>query len=601
MASILFDDITFPRELYDPETFEFVAPVSTLLAFTPHILSQLAKTESEQEPMPIPTASNGKDTKDSSRSSNSNSNSSGDDSKNKNSDQPNAENASTPTPGIFSSIFQNVTASGLSSALENGLYLAGRYKEGSSSSPRDQEYQRERERGRGQYNASTNGRTSFSSWEREDAARNSRDRDKNSYWFGRGQDSSSYSRSRDHERERLREMEKRLQQMEQDMRYNSAMARSEVESQRRERFKLEQELEAQKTKVKKLEAEMEERRKQEAEMTKKQKQKEKDESEAREREKIKVAKKAEKEKAIAKSTSDDKEEEDDEKKALLKKENDNAAVAASTVLVAAVGVASLAMSLYSAHKASATYSVVSFHDQLELLMSQCEGVIQSTEAWISEQFLEVPEQIPEDLKMIKELIDTIRRLDPRSEKKAETVAWSMSAVGSLGAVGGAVIGSMTAMASGGTLVVGCALYGIVTRARYNGPEYKGARTMMELKAAQTLRSLGVNPTSSSATAGGNARMSLIHDSRIDRLRLEFEKRDGHDLRDADEIDGLVVEDALDMESFSAPFVSQKPVTSAGTRKKNSQANEDAPILSESSYNQEEFEDFKPSLKMKSYA
>ncbi|KAG0013646.1 hypothetical protein BGZ80_010951 [Entomortierella chlamydospora] len=564
MASILFDDITFPRELYDPETFEFVAPVSTLLAFTPHILSQLAKTESEQEPMPIPTASKGKDTKDSSRSSNSNSNSSGEDSKNKNSDQPKAENASTPTPGIFSSIFQNITASGLSTALDNGLYLAGRYKEGSSSSSRDREYQRERN----QHNASTNERTSFSSWEKEDAARNSRDRNRNSYWFGRGQDSSSYSRSRDHERERLREMEKRLQQMERDMRYNSAMARSEVESQRRERFKLEQELEAQKTKVKKLEAEMEERRKQEAEMTKKQKQKEKDESEAREREKVKVAKKTEKEKAVAKSTSDDKEEkEDDEKKALLKKENDSAAVAASTVLVAAVGVASLAMSLYSAHKALAIYLVVSFHDQLELLMSQCEGVIQSTEAWISEQFLEVPEQIPEDLKMIKELIDTIRRLDP----------------------------------SGGTLVVGCALYGIVTRARYNGPEYKGARTMMELKAAQTLRSLGVNPISPSTTAGGNARMSLIHDSRIDRLRLEFEKRDGHDLRDADEIDGLVVEDALDMESFSAPFVSQKSVTSAGTRKKNSQANEDAPVLSDSSYKLEEFEGFKPSLKMKSYA
>ncbi|KAF9092729.1 hypothetical protein BGX27_001731 [Mortierella sp. AM989] len=576
MASILFDDITFPRELYDPDTFEFVAPVSTLLAFTPHILSQLAKTESDQEPIPIPISSNRKDIKHDDTSDKPKV----DYEKENPSSTSNGTNEKTDSPssasGIYS-VFQNITKGQGLSILENGLYLAGRYKDGSSSTSRDRQYQQD------QYNSassSTNGRASFSSWEREDSTRykNNNSRDGNSYWFGRRHD-------RDQERERLKEMEKKLQQMEQDMRHNSAMARSEVENQRRERFKLEQELEAQKTKVKKLEEEMEEQRQQEADKAKKQKQKEKEESEAKE---------IEKKKAEEKAKSNSSEKNDQEKKSLLKKE-DPASITASTVLVATVGVASLAMSLYSAHKASATYSVVTFHDQLEELMRQCESVIQSTEAWISEQFLEVPDQIPEDLKMIKELMETIRRLDPRSEKKAETVAWSMSAVGSLGAVGGAVIGSMTAMASGGTLVVGCALYGIVSRARYNGPEYKGARTMMELKAAQVLRSLGVNPSAPTTTSGGNARMSLIHDSRIDRLRTEFERRDGHDLRDADEIDGLVVEDALNMESFSAPFVSQK----AGAKKINASSNASrTPLLSDALYRLEEFEDSKPSLRMK---
>lgn len=114
-----------------------------------------------------------------------------------------------------------------------------------------------------------------------------------------------------------------------------------------------------------------------------------------------------------------------------------------------------------------------------------------------------------------------------------------------------------AMASGGTLVVGCALYGIISRARYNGPEYSAARTMLEHQAVKTLRALGVNPSSSSTSASGGSKTLLIHESRLQRLRIEFEKREGHDLRDADEIDGLAVEEAMQTSSFSAPFVSQK--------------------------------------------
>ncbi|KAI8603637.1 hypothetical protein EDD21DRAFT_22586 [Dissophora ornata] len=532
MASILFDDITFPRELYDPDTFEFVPPVSTLLAFTPHILSQLATTaENKQEPIPFqsPTDTASHDYKTSDTTP-----------------ELAAERPTKPSSSStgFFSTFQNVASSqGTQKILENGLYLAGRYMDGSSSS-----------------NRAAGASYGSSSSERDHSSRH---RKQSTFWSGR-QD------CRDHERERLKEMEHRLELMEQQMRQSSATARSEIDEQRRERHKLEQELEAQKQKVKKMEAEIEEQA---------QKAEKKKESEEK------------KERTVAQRVKSKDTDEGSQEEASTKLEKSNvdgsSLTAANSMLMASVGVASLAMSLYAAHRASSTHSVVNFHDQLEQLMTQCDGVVQSTEAWISEQFLEVPDQIREDLKMIKELMETIQRLDPRSEKKIESVAWSMSAVGSLGAVGGAVLGSMTVMASGGTLIVGCALFGIVNRARYNGPEYKGARTMMELKAAQILKSLGVNPASSAAssTASGGTRASLIHDSRIERLRFEFEKRDGLDLRDADEIEGLVGEESP-KGSFSVLFAS--PTASAMASRSRQ----------ESDGSVKEREDLRPTLRMK---
>ncbi|KAK3818948.1 MAG: hypothetical protein J3Q66DRAFT_338929 [Benniella sp.] len=529
MASILFDDITFPRELYDPDTFEFVPPVSTLLAFTPHILSQLAKpSESEQEPLPIPASSRTADGQETDKKKDRGKHRGVKEEPDTNQHQ---QQQRRPSSGIFSAFQSLASNRAAHSIIENGFHLAGRYMDGagskaSSSSSRSRQDQEQR-----------------SSWF------------EGSSWFGH-----NTSRHREQqERERLKEMEQRVQQMERDMRHTSALARSEIEAQRRERYKLEQELETQKQRVKKLEAEMEEERR-EAEKARKKKEQE---------EEVERKKEAERKRKVAQKTKsqdgdgDDKDGKAGEDTALLTKSDADASTSLmnNPLVMATVGVASLAVSLYSAHKASSTYSVVNFHDQLEQLMAQCESAIQSTEAWISEQFLEVPDQVREDLKLIKELMDTIQRLDPRTEKKGEAVAWSMSAVGSLGAMGGVVIGSMTAMASGGTLVLGCALYGIVARAKYNGPEYKGVRTMMELKAAQTLKSLGVNPASSTPTTlpstGRGNRTSLIHESRIERLKLEFEKRDGLDIRDADEIDGLVVEEALRESSFSAPFVSQR--------------------------------------------
>ncbi|KAF9324576.1 hypothetical protein BG006_000402 [Podila minutissima] len=513
MASILFDDITFPRELYDPDTLTFVAPVSTLLSFTPHILSQLAKdSEKDQEPF-LPKQESPQPTTEAPTQ------------------DGRSTNATNNSGGIFSTLKQVAADQSARKILENGLYLATQIIDSSSSSSsRHQDY---------------------------DYRHASSQASSSSYWFG----NSSRYELRDQERRRLQDLEARLRQMERDMAQSSLLARSEIESQRQARTKLEQELEAQKARVKKLERDAEEQK--EKEKKREHQQQEEEEEEEKNKQKKKEEEEAQKKKEKSKMSKEEEEAiKDSEKKPLIKKE-DGSDTAINAVVLATVGAASLVMTLYSAHKASSLYSVVTFHDQLEVLLTQCEGVVQSTEAWISEQFLEVPDQIHADLKMIKELMETIQRLDPRSEKKAETIAWSMSAVGSLGAVGGAVIGSMTAIASGGTLVVGCALYGIVSRARYNGPEYKGARAMLEMRAIQILKSLGVNPSAPITTNGGQGAKSRIHYDRIERLRIEFEKREGHDMKDADEIDGLIVEEALREASFSAPYVpsSRSPMAS----------------------------------------
>ncbi|KAF9539154.1 hypothetical protein EC957_005765 [Mortierella hygrophila] len=550
MASILFDDITFPRELYDPDTFEFVAPVSTLLTFTPHIISQLAKTsEEQQEPIPLPnltsnpTADNPETTPSSAEQTST----------------PRATESQSTSGGIFSSFKNLATSQGTQNILNNGLYLAGRYMDGSASARRSSSYE-------------------------DDHRYDTRSRQSTSSWFGSS--SSNRYEYRDQERQRLRDMEDQMRQMEKDMRQQSAMARSEVDAQRRQRVQLEQELESQKQKVAKLEKEVEQQQK-EQEANKKKQQEEEKKKKKQDEEAA-----AEKKKNEAKEDKKDKEKEKSSSQAVTT--TDSGADAANAVLMATVGVASLVMSLYAAHQASSTYSVVRFHDQLELLIEQCEGVIQSTEAWMSEQFLEVPDQIRQDLKMLKDLIETIQRLDPRSEKKAETVAWSMSAVGSIGAVGGAVLGSMTAMASGGTLVVGCALYGIINRARFTGPEYNAAKSMMEVRAIQILKSLGVNPNASgvapSSSSRGGRSASLIHESRLERLRIEFERREGLEMGDANEIDGLAVEEALLESSFSAPFVSRKATGAGWSRQQSGTSAAAAAAV---------LEDTRPMLSMKS--
>lgn len=366
MASILFDDITFPRELYDPDTLEFAAPVSTLLSFTPHILSQLDKdSEKDQEPF-LPKQEPTQPTEAPTQ------------------DGTSTQSNTTNSGGIFSTLKQVAADQSARKLLENGLYLATQIMDAgaSSASSRRQDYN----------------------------YRHASSPSPSSYWFGN-------SSLRDQEHRRLQDLESRLRQMERDMAQSSLLARSEIETQRRERTKLEQELEAQKAKVKKLERDAEEqkekdRKREQQEEEEKKKQKKKEEAKVKDSQKNK-----DKSKESEEEDSDkDEAAKDSEKKPLIKKEEGPDA-AINAVVLATVGAASLVMTLYSAHKASSLHSVVTFHDQLEVLLTQCEGVVQSTEAWISEQFLDVPDQIRADLKMIKELMETIQRLDPRSEKK----------------------------------------------------------------------------------------------------------------------------------------------------------------------------------------
>ncbi|KAH8553656.1 hypothetical protein BGW37DRAFT_486632 [Umbelopsis sp. PMI_123] len=51
MASLLFSDYDFPRELWDSSTKTFTTPVDTFLTFCPHIVTQLKKDTREQEPI----------------------------------------------------------------------------------------------------------------------------------------------------------------------------------------------------------------------------------------------------------------------------------------------------------------------------------------------------------------------------------------------------------------------------------------------------------------------------------------------------------------------------------------------------------------------
>ncbi|KAJ2962460.1 hypothetical protein NQZ79_g2380 [Umbelopsis isabellina] len=51
MASLLFEDYDFPREMWDSSTRTFTTPVDTLLSFCPHIVTQLKKETQDQEPI----------------------------------------------------------------------------------------------------------------------------------------------------------------------------------------------------------------------------------------------------------------------------------------------------------------------------------------------------------------------------------------------------------------------------------------------------------------------------------------------------------------------------------------------------------------------
>ncbi|KAG0231126.1 hypothetical protein BGW41_002320 [Actinomortierella wolfii] len=552
MASILFDDIAFPRELYDPDTLEFVPPISTLLSFAPHILSQLHLPESEQEPLPVPPptpnatqkGSNGEAKTQPSHIQQ---------------QQQQQQKQQDDSQGFFDKLKGAASSRTGRQLFSDGAYMAGRYMHGaaasSSSSTRTRTYDNDYYYTRLRQEEPKDGRYYTHSQQARQASSSTSSPPYFKVFphlnalFGFQQNDSS---ERDQERARLRELEERLEAFEREYERQDMYSRREQERINQERRQLVQELEEHRKKVKKLEKALQE------EQDAKKKSQEKSEEE-----KEKTKKKEE----DKKKKEDEKDKEDKETKEEKQKDGQVDTVAKTNdpdlLVMAVVGVTSLAVALYSAHRASKTYSTVSFHDQLEILLDQCRSVIQSAEAWMSEQVLEVPQQMREDVIMIKELLDSINRLDARSEKKAETVAWSGSALGSLGVLGGVALSSMTAVASGGTLIVGCALYGIVSRARYNGVEYKAARTMVELKVAQLLKVLGTgdyNPALQNTSIFGKqsqknseqqgssleapAKGGAAYQRRLEKLRLQFQRRASEEMADADEVTDLQIEAEL---------------------------------------------------------
>lgn len=114
----------------------------------------------------------------------------------------------------------------------------------------------------------------------------------------------------------------------------------------------------------------------------------------------------EEEKSKAKSNKDKKDKKKDDQ-LVTQKDDKNNTLAKS---VAAAGF--LSLSLYSTYKASAAFSEISFHNQLEILLSQVQAILQSTDIWIREHENlgdKVPNQVRSDVAYLKELVDFIER------------------------------------------------------------------------------------------------------------------------------------------------------------------------------------------------
>ncbi|RCH85556.1 hypothetical protein CU097_001435 [Rhizopus azygosporus] len=184
----------------------------------------------------------------------------------------------------------------------------------------------------------------------------------------------------------------------------------------------------------------------------------------------------EEEKSKAKSNKDKKDKKKDDQ-LVTQKDDKNNTLAKS---VAAAGF--LSLSLYSTYKASAAFSEISFHNQLEILLSQVQAILQSTDIWIREHEKlgdKVPNQVRSDVAYLKELVDFIERLDSRSHKKMEAAGWGCGTLGGLSALGGIVVGS-TAIATGGAaLAIGGAVVMISSKAQASSKSTLGARLLLE--------------------------------------------------------------------------------------------------------------------------
>lgn len=162
----------------------------------------------------------------------------------------------------------------------------------------------------------------------------------------------------------------------------------------------------------------------------------------------------------------------------------------STLVKSAVAASVLSLSLYSTYQASVAFSDISFHNQLELLVTQVQSIIQSTEVWIEEHEKmndKVPSRVRSDVTVIKQLIEDIVRLDPRANKKVEAAGWGCGAVGGLSALGGMALGSAAVATGGAALALGGVIVMISAKAQSSGKSNIGARILLENKVRENVR------------------------------------------------------------------------------------------------------------------
>ncbi|KAK4515049.1 uncharacterized protein ATC70_002659 [Mucor velutinosus] len=199
---------------------------------------------------------------------------------------------------------------------------------------------------------------------------------------------------------------------------------------------------------------------------------ESEDEEELQREKMKQKEKQDKEKKQNQAAKND---DNTEKKQVL-----GPSVTAETLTKSAAAAGILSLSLYSTYQASVKFSEVSFHNQLEILIAQVQSILQSTDVWIEEHDKmqdKIPNRVRTDMIQLKQLLDLLERLDPRSHKKLEATGWGVGAFGGLSALGGFALGSTAVATGGAALAIGGALVMISSKA--SGKNQLGARLLLE--------------------------------------------------------------------------------------------------------------------------
>ncbi|ORX55659.1 hypothetical protein DM01DRAFT_1335048 [Hesseltinella vesiculosa] len=164
---------------------------------------------------------------------------------------------------------------------------------------------------------------------------------------------------------------------------------------------------------------------------------------------------------------------------------------ALTVAKSSAAIGALTLSLYSTYNANVALGDISFHDQLELLLSHVHAISQSVDVWLKERALlgdPAPAIVRKDLERIKTLAHTLERLDPRQQKKMEAAGWGIGAVGSLSVLGGVLLDNTWALSAGTVTAIGGALLTVGSMARTKSATL-AARMALTRKIHDTLAAL----------------------------------------------------------------------------------------------------------------